>query len=343
MANYVLNQIVRHFSDDFHPIAFEALGQAGGFSGATIIRMRCPAGLYCLRGWPPDSLGGRRLASLHRLLAHVYREGFHEIPVPVANLEGTTLVTLHGRYWQMEPWMPGTADFWEYPTKERLIRTFATLARWHQFAATFVPDSKAAKWFYCASNVRSPAVGERIKRIEDYRTKRVSRILTAMDVGDDDGFRALGRRIIELFEWGATRVLAELRKMDELRFRIQPCLRDVWHDHVLYTQSDVSGLIDFGACRAENVVTDLARLLGSLVEDDRRQWQTAISAYHVQNPLTTNEQQLMHVLDRSAVLLSGPVWLYRYYVLDELLADPERVLERMKRILLRLEVLISSM
>jgi Ser/Thr protein kinase RdoA (MazF antagonist) len=98
-----------------------------------------------------------------------------------------------------------------------------------------------------------------------------------------------------------------------------------------------------GACRAENVVTDLARLLGSLVEDDRRQWQTAVSAYHVQNPLTTNEQQLMHVLDRSAVLLSGLVWLYRYYVLDELLADPEQVLERMKRILLRLEVLISSM
>src|SRR5262249_54862628 len=49
----------------------------------------------------------------------------------------------------------------------------------------------------------------------------------------------------------------------------QPCLCDIWHDHVLFSDETVTGVIDFGGVKLDHVTVDLARLLGSLIGDDR--------------------------------------------------------------------------
>ena len=60
---------------------------------------------------------------------------------------------------------------------------------------------------------------------------------------------------------------------------MQPCLCDPWHDHVLFTGDQVSGVIDYGSVKEDHIAVDLARLLGSLVEDDENAWSIGLKAY----------------------------------------------------------------
>ena len=102
-----------------------------GFSGAMIARVSCAAGDYCLRGWPPNGMPEQRLLGLHNLLRHVYDQGVVSVSVPVTAYDGSTLVFLHNRVWQLEPWMPGTADFWNNTSESRLRAAMRCLAAWH--------------------------------------------------------------------------------------------------------------------------------------------------------------------------------------------------------------------
>src|SRR5205085_7730253 len=60
---------------------------------------------------------------------------------------------------------------------------------------------------------------------------------------------------------------------------LQPAIRDVHHEHVLFTGDQVTGLIDFGALRIDTPLTDVARLVGSLVGDDAEARRIALDAY----------------------------------------------------------------
>ena len=76
----------------------------------------------------------------------------------------------------------------------------------------------------------------------------------------------------------------ELRTAQRLRVPVQPCLRDVWHDHVLFVDDAVSGIVDPAAARTDTVAADISRLVGSLVGDDPRGWTVALAAYQSVRP-----------------------------------------------------------
>lgn len=58
--------------------------------------------------------------------------------------------------------------------------------------------------------------------------------------------------------------IEQLKPLADVSFRLQPCIRDIWHDHVLFDGDRVTGLIDFGAMQIDTPATDIARLVGSL-------------------------------------------------------------------------------
>jgi homoserine kinase type II len=118
---------------------------------------------------------------------------------------------------------------------------------------------------------------------------------------------------------------------------LQPCVRDIWHDHLLLSGNSVTGIVDYGAMRVESRAGDLARLLGSLVRDDRDRWQLALQAYATLNPLRDPELQQLEAFDRANVVLSGVNWITWLAVERRDFPSMDPVLRRLAEICTRLK------
>ena len=321
----------------------EQLGAARGFSGARIFLVKTPQGDHCLRRWPKSGLPQQRLRELHHFLSHLQSSGIDEVAVPIDSERGETLVDVDGQLWQLEPWMPGAADFNLHPTEGRLQSAMRVLARLHLAAERYECWPSGIDWFGCHTAAPSPACVERIKIIHSWDDTRCETTAERLKSCATSEFRDVASEILSLFRVARQPILAELRSQKEVRFRLHPCLRDVWHDHVLFTDETVTGLIDPAATRTENVASDLSRLLGSLLGDDPRRWEDALEIYCSVRPLSEAESRLVRTLDRSSVLLSGLTWIERG--LNRPLSENEgsRVVRRMQTIVKRLNVLVEEL
>jgi homoserine kinase type II len=116
-------------------------------------------------------------------------------------------------------------------------------------------------------------------------------------------------RILQLAPSAAGSVLSILSRASRAAVPLQVCIGDIWHDHVLYVGDRISGFVDFGSMRTDNVAADLARLLGSLAQDNPHMWQVGLEAYESIRPLGSSERPLVEAFDRSTVLMSGLNWI----------------------------------
>jgi Ser/Thr protein kinase RdoA (MazF antagonist) len=312
---------------------------SGGFSGARIWRIETAAGPCALRGTPVSAVDVRRLAGLHRLLAHVSAAGLTQVPVPVMALDGSTFFENEGEVWQLEPWMPGAADYWQNPSAARLKAAMICLARWHLAAARFQPRETERLWFFCEPSGKSPGLAERAREIFRRNGTECGNLRRHLATSAWTEFADLGNKILDHFVRLAPRVETQLKLGLDAVVPLQPCLRDVWHDHVLFTGSEVTGLIDPHAARSDCVACDLARLLGSLAGDDRAGWDAGVAAYQSVRPLALGELALVELFDQTAVLLGGMTWLDWHCLEGRTFDDRERVLVRLRTIVGRMEVL----
>jgi len=86
----------------------------------------------------------------------------------------------------------------------------------------------------------------------------------------------------------------------------------------------------------DHVSVDLARLLGSLVADDQNQVRCALDAYCEKRPLSDPERQLVGLLDRTAIFLSGINWLEWICIERRVFEEPARVFSRLDELVLRI-------
>jgi homoserine kinase type II len=315
-----------------------------GFSGAFVARVETPSGAFCLRGWLSGA-DGERILALHEFLAYVRARGIGYVAVPLAADRGETLVNVAGRLWQVEPWLPGSADFWSCPSDARLAAALTALARFHQSSCGFEPAVGKQSHLGPAADGIAPTVRDRIERIERWRPDRLAEVRTRLRraPANRERLAAAAERIVRVFERVAPSIAGELSLAARTPVPLQPCLRDVWHDHVLFSGDEVTGLIDPSAARTDTVATDLSRLVGSLIADDRAAWERALAAYQAVRPLSAAEGVLVSVLDRSGVLLSGMAWLKRpEFWAEQPSALGARLLERIERIAARADVIARS-
>ncbi|MDP6553961.1 MAG: phosphotransferase [Pirellulaceae bacterium] len=328
-------QILRHFPDvDARDIQY--LGNAGGFSGACLWKITTPSGPLCLREWPKPHPTERALGHIHGLLLHAARQGMSELPVPLLHGGGNTILRQRRRLYELTPWMPGQANYRTGPTVRRLRATMTVLARFHAAVRTY-PRARAQAGPSC-----SPSLVQRQAKLERLLHGELDRLAIATAGYHDAEICRRGQHLLELFSRAAGQVVELLGRATRLKVTLQPCIRDIWHDHILFTDDEVTGLIDFGAMRFDNVSCDLARLIGSLVADNQADWSVALHAYETHQPLTADEHLLIRAFDQSGVLMSGLSWLRWICVEGKKFDNQQHVLHRLDENLQRIEHLCGS-
>jgi Ser/Thr protein kinase RdoA (MazF antagonist) len=236
---------------------------------------------------------------VHRWMIAARAAGLTFVPHVEPTTDGRTVVVAAGRAWDVTGWMPGTADFGARPTDARLIAAVEALARLHE-VWNRVELSRAQP---------CPAVDRRRAALRSW-TSLVDSGWRPRPTADDP----VGPHVAVVWERLPSlvaRALADLAPWGSVPVPVQPCLCDVWHDHVLFSDDRVTGLIDYGAARVDHVAVDLTRLLGSLVPGQPERTALALSAYRTIRPLP--HPDLVDVLDRTSVVVAVTNWLRWLY------------------------------
>jgi Ser/Thr protein kinase RdoA (MazF antagonist) len=246
-------------------------------------------------------------------------------------LHGSTFFRFGDHLWEVTPWMPGEADFHAAPTQARLCSAMEALAQFHlAIAAADVPS-----WG------PSPGMASRLGMTLALRDGRLGVLSAAAAAGEPSPLTILARELIGAAARLVSRCLPHLEAAAQIRVPLQFCIRDIWHDHVLFTREEVTGIVDFGSMRSETVAGDLARLLGSFLGDQRSKWQFAVEHYRRFRPLTNNEICLLWAFDVGNVLLSGLQWVEWVFVQQRVFADMPSIQRRMQENLRRLRCLLE--
>jgi Ser/Thr protein kinase RdoA (MazF antagonist) len=331
-----IEPVLAIYPADCRPSRVESLGSAGGFSGAKFWRLDSPRGRLCLRRWPPEHPEKARLSWIHGIIAHVGAAGFLLLPTPLSDQTGQTFCEHDGFLWELTPWLRGTADYWSDPRPKKLAAAMTALAEFHRSAKTFAVERPSSGQ---ASLAVSRGLGERLELVHRLMAGGLVEMQSAVERN-----REVMPRVAALSQMLFPRIAPELpglerqlRNAAQINVPLQPCLRDIWHDHVLFDADRVSGIVDTGSLRMETVACDISRLLGSLCSNDREGWSLGLSAYQQVSPLPTATRTLVAAFDRSQVLLAGVKWIEWVFMEKRTFADPIAVEKRMEHILTRLQ------
>ena len=128
-VEFDVQQVLGRYPSRARSQAVTPLGMAGGLSGANFWKVSSPSGVLVLRRWPKDHPPPDRLQWIHGVLRQVSRHGVTYVPVPLETLERETVVVHRGHLWELSPWMPGVADFYQRPSTARLTAAMSALIR----------------------------------------------------------------------------------------------------------------------------------------------------------------------------------------------------------------------
>ncbi len=287
----------------------------GGFSGAVVWRGEDESGrpLFALKAWPEDGIEARRLERIHGWMRQA--AGLPFVPRVLTTATSATFVEQGGRLWDVEQWMPGTGDFLARPGHSRLVAAFTALSQLHGEWRRGLP-----------ARVPCPAVLRRLRLLDEWDARATLGSATLRIPADLMDAVQLGTKVVASH---AAAMRRELARWASRPVAVQPCLCDVWHDHVLFTGDAVTGIIDYGAMKEDHVAVDLARLLGDLAGDDDAAFASGLAAYSSAGGILEVPPEFVRVLDRTGTLCGIVVWLRRLVLEAHRDIDAARIRSRM--------------
>src|SRR5215218_10094186 len=242
-------------------VVWTPLGPAGGFSGSRIWKGGAADGrAFCLKKSPVRGTDHSGLEFPFRVwMTEARNAGLMFVPKVEPSGTGQMSVAVDQHVWDLTEWMPGRADFHDNPADARLAAAITALAEIHQVWGN------ANRRLTALQPV--PAVTRRVAALADWMKLTASGWRPRFNVADGP-IAEPAAALWPLLPTQVDRAMKELARWRTCRAATQPCLCDVWHDHVLFDGDRVTGLIDYASAKVDHVAVDLARLLGSFVPDD---------------------------------------------------------------------------
>ena len=353
---YEMPAVLAAWSGSLTPRFCEYLENAGGFSGAKFWKIGSQIGTFCLRRWPQEHPSPERLTWIHAVIEHAAQQGNIPLAVALRTDSGNTFAQHEGHLWELTPWLPGKPfDFTQrdspgmgerlldnmlydasrlQQTYRRVSAAFRALAKFHKATESFLASHAASsRWGI------SPTINERWNRIQSVNVTQLALLRTAVLKSNYwPRIAPLALEMIHLVPHSLARVFRQVEPCLTHEVALQPCLRDIWGEHILFTGEEVTGLIDYGAMRIENVAADFARLMGNVSGDLERRWTIGRHAYEVARweCFSAHEWQLVQAFDATQVVFSGLNWIEWIFVQQREFPDMQSIERRMQTILARL-------
>lgn len=329
------------------PLRLEPL-PGGGLSGAPVVLVRTEWGAACvLKRVGRDAAAAPRATWVHALVARARDRGVVELPAPLATPGGATLVAdSGGGIWELVPFVTG-ASVADADTPH-LRAALGVLARLH----TAWEDAPAGPTGSVGGPAVPPAVLRRSRQAaalvrDPWTARRAAAAPTHVATPDGLVAAVVSRwdRAIALVTAGAgRRAVARIAAVEACTVPLEPVVRDVWYDHVLFEARvpaagpRVAALIDLHGAAIDTPATDVARLTGSW-------WSTtlgprcetwlaeAVEAYAATRPLSAAERALVPWLHAAGVVCALDNW-FRWVVEEGcVFPDAARALARIDRLL----------
>jgi Ser/Thr protein kinase RdoA (MazF antagonist) len=319
-----VREILRHFPQIQASALVEGLGNHGGFSGACLWRIKGEVGSFCLKAWPPDGPTRERLGWIHNLMRLARTRDLHFVPAVHATSQGATCLDHAGHLWDLTSWMPGEANFHQRPESKRLEAACVALALLHGVFATVTSTSGPC-----------PGISRRLACASEW----TDRIKSGWEppFGQQESVRSVAERAWALLKQWLSSIPSHLAALADQPLSLQPCLCDIWHDHVLFAGDEVSGLIDFGSVKLDHIAVDLSRLLGSMAGDQAALRSAGLRAYARLRPLTWEDEFLVTTLDATGTIVGLANWLKLLYLEPRQFDDAGAVERRLGALVERVE------
>jgi Ser/Thr protein kinase RdoA (MazF antagonist) len=352
-----VHAVFANYPPEYQPTHVESLGSAGGLSGARFWRITVAASArdvsattqhpafrtFVLRRWPAEHPSPERLQFIHAVLRHAAAHGCNFLPLPVTTRDGQSFVNYAGHLWEVAPWLAGAADFDRSPSLEKLRAALRALAQFHNAVATFTAGRQAE-----STPQRFPsAIHRHALRLQELMRSEIPELARSIRDTTWPDLAPLARQFVATLPRAVPGAIAQLEPLTKIDLPLQPCLRDIWHDHILFTGDEVTGLVDFGAVDIDTPATDIARLLGSLAARTplpfgeghgegstvvANHWQEGLSTYNAIRSLSSDEIRAVYALDTSAPILAGCNWIRWIYIDGRHFDSHEHVVKRFQRI-----------
>ena len=303
------------------------LGDAGGFSGACFWQVQEADLCWGIRRWPLEHPPVSRLKWIHAVLSHSLGPGFPLLPPMRTTPAGESFIQESGFLWECSRWMPGTPALKQDPSPTCIARALEALAMFHLSVEDFLPGQD--------QQVRSaaPALESRKAFYQSLVQGKQGEIRARLRESDWADLNRRAEMIVERFRESTELLEKRLVSATRCRVKLLPCLRDIWSQHVLFVDQEVSSFIDFGAMRVDSVAADVARLLGSVSVAEEKKWAAGLRAYQGVRRLDDEEQELAVALELANRRMSGMQWLNWILLEGRVFHDREAVIRRLDELL----------
>ena len=328
-------EVMRHWLAKVSPACIEPVSVTDSFSGAKLWRIAQSTGYLCLRRWPSSHPTSEGLQAIHGLISHVAKLGCEIVPIPLRAATGTTFMSSYQHFWELTPWLPGTAEISRNDSGPRLTAALEALADFHH---------KAQSYSACGNGAHvapSPGLRQRLDILKHQQRDNLLHLERSVHTAKTHQLQAVALELLDGVRSSIDREVTALQQVVDRELPLQWCLRDVRRSHFLFDGDSVTGLLDFGAAGVDSVAGDVARLLGD-VSDEPMVWQCGIEAYCARHPLSSAERQALACFDRGGLLCSAVNWLRWLFVDGRDIAGNEGVFDHLSLLGERLQRLTMT-